>query len=447
MQKQKTLAKWLAIILLCTVAVGSYVLYDALYLKKTENQATAENQNINKDVNGDTDSTVEEYVPYYTILPRQAENIDGVFVSHFGGENDDVLHDIINYKSKRYAIFTSNSVEFDMRERGLSLAIIGEGVEKVVCLDKSATYIDGKMSRNGVAILTKNDSECALIFVGDSGDMTAKVSLPYFTEGKLYISGQNLLLFSLSNGYLYCTKILDNLTVQQCPFVLKTSSANIIEIFDSQDGQTLICGNKNNSLICTFNQNKGFNVVFQDDKLSFEQIITAGTASDCNYILYGKLGGEPWLYSFDTAFNLVMSKSVDHVNDGVLLPHQDGFAFIGDGLTKSYCKHLDEVYVANNDFDFETVLALTYGNGSVFAIVEDEIHLKKLLYASGDIAFEREFDFDGDIVKLTSNSNGFSIHLTSPSSTGLFRANFGKTDCFVIDVDLPRLYESNSSQS
>ena len=32
MQRQKTIAKWLVIILLCTVAVGAYIMYDALYV-------------------------------------------------------------------------------------------------------------------------------------------------------------------------------------------------------------------------------------------------------------------------------------------------------------------------------------------------------------------------------------------------------------------------------
>ena len=42
MQKQKTIAKWLAIVVLCSVAVGSYLLYDALYVKKSNDQATAD---------------------------------------------------------------------------------------------------------------------------------------------------------------------------------------------------------------------------------------------------------------------------------------------------------------------------------------------------------------------------------------------------------------------
>ena len=74
MQKQKTLTKWLAIILLCSVAVCSYVLYDVLYLKKQEDQATANDGQSTEDILPDEDisddNTPEEHIPYYTTLPR-----------------------------------------------------------------------------------------------------------------------------------------------------------------------------------------------------------------------------------------------------------------------------------------------------------------------------------------------------------------------------------------
>ena len=141
MQKQKTLAKWLAIILLSTVAVCSYVLYDVLYLEKQEDQATADNgQGVEDTIPEDT-TQPEVHIPYYTTLPRYDETIEGVRVTHFGGESNDTLLDVINFGKKRFAIFSSSSVEFDMRESGLAVAVIDEAVEKVFTLDKASTYI------------------------------------------------------------------------------------------------------------------------------------------------------------------------------------------------------------------------------------------------------------------------------------------------------------------
>ena len=436
MQKQKTLAKWLAIILLCSVAVGSYVLYDALYLKKQSGGASADNGQGNiVDTHTPETPPPPEHTPYYTTLPRESERIDNFTVTHFGGEDDDILLDVINFGKKRFALFSSNSVEFDMRQKGLSIAILGDGVERVTTLAENESYIDGKMSSKGVAILTKNDTSGNLYFLDINGDINAEIALPYFTAGRLYLSGQNLLLFAMVNGYLNCYKIADNLTVIKSPFVIKTSYTGITEIFDIQGGQGLILNNVNGVEICTFNQNNGFTMTFQEDKLSFEQIITAGTSTDCNYILYGKLETKPWLYSFDTRLQMVSSKSINGVDDGVIMPYSDGFVIVGNGSTKSYCKHLDEIGVVGNDLSFKNVVKSAYGQNSILAIVESELGEKSMFYADGEIILSSPIEL-GKIVGINSYLNGFSIFINTQSTTGVFRANFGKTDPFILDFDL-----------
>lgn len=439
MQKQKTLAKWLAIILLCSVAVGSYVLYDALYLKKQSGGASADNGQMGKvdyTTTENTDTpTSPEHIPYYTTLPRKSETIDNFTVTHFGGEGDDLLLDVISFGKKRFAVFSSNSVEFDMREKGLSVAIIDGGVERVTTLSQNETYIDGKMSSKGVAILTQNDNGGRLYFVGINGDITADITLNYFTAGKLYLSGQNLLLFTIANGYLNCYKIADNLTITKSPFIIKTTCPNINQIFDTQGGLGLILNNINGVEICTFDQNNGFNIPFQENKLSFEQIITAGSSSDCNYVLYGNLDGKPWLYSFDTEFQMVASKCITGVDCGVIMPYSDGLVFIGNGVTKSYCKHLDEVGIAENNLSFKNVVNSTYGSGSILVIVDDGFGDKTMFYADGEILLSTTINFD-EIVDIKSFFNGFSIYVNTSSTTGIFRANFGKTDPYILDFDL-----------
>lgn len=447
MQKQKTLTKWLAIILLCSVAVCSYVLYDVLYLKKQEDQATANDGQSTEDILPDEDisddNTPEEHIPYYTTLPRYSETIDGLTVTHFGGENNDTLLDVINFGKKRFAIFSSSSIEFDMREKGLAIAVIDEAVEKVVTLDKSSTYIDGKMSSYGVAILTKTDADASLYFINTNGDIKAQIALPYFAEGKLYLSGQSLLLFTISNGYLNSYKIADNLTLVKSPFMLKTDSTNINSVFDFKGGQALILDSDNEMSIYTFEQNKGFNKTFQEHKLSFKQIITAGTGDECNYIIYGKSLDTLWIYAFNKSFEMICSKTINGASDGVILPYSDGFIFVGNGVTKSYCKHLDEVLSYDNNLAFKNVVSLTYGGGSVFAVVEGEFGAKSLLYIDGDMVLTKPFDYSAEVVSVAHNQKGFSLYLNTQSTLGIFRANFGKTDPFIIDLDLAYMGEAS----
>lgn len=435
MQKQKTLAKWLAIILLCSIAVGSYVLYDALYLDKNNDQATAVGDNDKNNADGSTENNEDIHQPYYTILPRKAEKIDGIDTTHFGGESDDTLQGVINYADKRFCVFLSNSVEFDMREKGLSVALVEDGVEKVTHLTQDGTFVDGKMSSKGVTVLTRSNEESTLFFLDTNCQIIGKITLPYFTDGKLYLSHGDLCLFAVIDGFLTMMKIQDNLTVQESPFILETNHQHIEQIFESNDGWAMITSDKTSLSICTFDTNNGFRQVFSQYKLSFKQIITAGTKTESNYILYGKLKGEPWLYAFDKSFNTLSSKGIGGVDDGILMPHADGLLFVGNGMTKSYCKHLDEVLSAPNNFNFENIDLFTFGCDGIFALASANGH-SQIIYTDGEITLSKDLDFDCQIIGLYGQTDGFSLAVNSLSTTGLFRANFGGYDPFILDYNL-----------
>ena len=431
MQKQKTIAKWLAIILLAMVAVGSYILYDALYIKKVDNQATADDY-VDENPNEDEEDT-PVHVPYYTTLPRQPEKIDGVTVTHFGGEGIDTVQNVVNYGGKRYAVFSSTSTEFDLRESGLHVAVIGEEVEAVVRLGDD-TYMDGKMTAVGPLFLTKNSSGGHLYLLGLGGEIRAQISLPTFTDGKLYLSGNKVLLFTLSNGRLTCHTVLDNMTLQSNPFLLSTLDTTIHEVFDNPLGQVLVCGDDDNTSIYLFEQNTGFRLLFARDKLSFKQIITAGTAVDTSYILHGKSGSESVLVSFDTTFQVSGVKMVEDVTDGFLFPYGDGLQFVGDGVTKSYCRHLDLVASSPNSLSFEKVVALTPSREG-FLVVSVENGTYKITLTDGEILLTKTLDIVGEIVGISSSNSGFTILVNTSSTLGLFRANFGEVDAYVLDFD------------
>ena len=438
MQKQKTIAKWLAIIMLCSVAVGSYLLYDALYVKKTNNQATADdvvNTPNNDDLqNGDEVDDTPPHLPYYTTLPRPYEVIDGIGVTHFGGEGDDTIHSVLNYGGKRMAIFSTNSVEFDVRQHGLSVAVIGDGVEEVKHL-ASATYIDGIMSSNGLLILTKNDDGGRVYLLDKSGDICGQLTLPEITNGDLYLSGGEVLLFYISKGYLYCNKILENMVVQTSPFMLKTDCDTLHQIFDTPLGQGLVAGASDTTKIYTFEHNKGFKLLFSQDKLLFKQIITAGTASSCNYVFLGISSATPTLISFDSAFQVVGVKTVTEATDGVIFPYGDGVCFQGNGICATYCKHLDQISEITTSLTFENVVSYLPTRQGFIIVVSDESGAK-LILADGEILTEKALDFAGEIVGISATSKGFSILVNTPSTLGVFRGNFGGVDPYVLDFDL-----------
>ena len=114
MQRQKTIAKWLVIILLVTVAVGAYIMYDALYLGGD----TAEGGSTTETPSPTPDPVPEPEPPYYTTLPRPVQNYGGIAVSHAGGEGDDVTLGTVFTAERVFLFFSSASIA---EARGLTL--------------------------------------------------------------------------------------------------------------------------------------------------------------------------------------------------------------------------------------------------------------------------------------------------------------------------------------
>ncbi len=433
MQKQKTIAKWLAIIVLCSVAVGSYLLYDALYVEKNNSQATADN-NTSDNLPDIPNNGGEVHIPYYTTLPRQSEVIDGISVTHFGGEGDDKLQEVINYSGKRFAFFQSESVEFDVREKGLHVAVIGEEVEKVTYLG-SNRYVDGKMCGNGVVILTKNNDFGTLNLIGKTGDKQAEIQLPYFEDGMLYISEGELVLFIISDGYLKCYKILENMTLQNSPFLIGAKGNVISEVFAAPQGYVIVTSKNDSVSILTYSHNTGFKLMFSRDKLLFKQIITAGSAVTCNYVLYGISENSPLLLSFDTSFQVTALRAIEGASDGVIFPCGDGLNFVGNGVTASFCKHLDEISFSHTQTSFERVAAFTPTKNGFLVVFKTETSYRiSLIY--DEIFMSKSLDISGDVIGIKTTETGFSILVDSPSALGYFRGNFGGYDPYILDFDL-----------
>ena len=435
MQKQKTIAKWLAIVVLCSVAVGSYLLYDALYVKKSNDQATADDVVDMPSVEDEVPDTNQTppHVPYYTTLPRPYEIIDGMGVTHFGGEGDDTLHAVHNYQGKRLAIFSSKSVEFDMRKTGLSVAVIGNGVERINHLSDE-DYLDGVLTASGLLVLAKSNSGASMYLLNALGEISARINLPEMTDGELYLSGTQPILFYISKGYLCQLKILENMSLQQSPFVLETDVDALHQCFDTPNGQMVVAGANDHVKIYSFEHNKGFKLLFSQDKLSFKQIITAGTSTSCNYVMLGVSAGTPTMFSFDSTFQVVGIKGVEGATDGVIFPCGDGVSFVGNGVTETYCKHLDKISSSTNTLTFDKVVKLTpTRQGFVVAVSCESSHLIMLI--DGDRTIAKPLENLGQIVGITSTTTGVSVLVNTPSNQGIFRGNFGGIDPYVLDLE------------
>lgn len=139
MQKQKTIAKWLAVILLMTVAVACYIALSAIVGKNPDGNANVAGANEDKSQENVDNPTIK---PVYSVLPRKSETINGASVAHAGGEGEEKVLDVFYFAKKTALVFHSQSKQYDVKEKGFYIAIFGgETLEKPLKSQTKTTSI------------------------------------------------------------------------------------------------------------------------------------------------------------------------------------------------------------------------------------------------------------------------------------------------------------------
>ncbi len=429
MLKQKTVAKWLAIVLLMTIAIGSYLLYDAVF----------KNSGGTADAVDDTDNVVSEgdepkietpiHVPFYTTLPRASEKINGVTVAHVGGEGDDEIVGAINYAGKKYVFFETDSVEYDVKENGLHLAYFND--DELIFVDKisDGKFLDAKLCSKGVALSYATDEETVLDIIGNDGNVIASTKISDADDFKFYLHGDTLVSFKIENGTLRFSEYLDDVKEQLSPYVTKTKGAHIDEVLYTGGKFLVVTSSDDGTYGYTYSQNLGFNIAFSYDKLSFEQLLSVGNENDSNLVLLLKSVSDGLILStLSSNFSIASVKTVGEINSGVLVGNGDGFDLVGSGKTLTYCKHLDLISTTENSLDFDKVLRFTPYKNSAILITQ-----KGDFYALSSTAIGVISTLPYNVLSpiITPTSYGIEVICSSSSSSGIARASFGGKDVFL----------------
>lgn len=425
MLKQKTVAKWLAVILLLTIAVGSYLLYDAVF-KEVDVQADADG-NDGADAPDDKSDALPEtppHIPFYTSLPRESEIIGNAVVSHVGGEGDDEFLSAVAFGENEFVFFNSNSEEYDLREKGLHLALFRSGSLKSVDKISNGEFLDAKLCAKGVAVAVKEEENVTLYLYSTDGALIAKTAIENADDFKFYLYGDTLCAFYVSNGYLRFSEYLDCVKEQRSPYLVSTHATEINAVLYI-GGKFLVATSTNDGLKgYTFEQNKGFILSFSIDNLRFKQIECVGGV-DSTILLLLENGEESALVSLKD-FGIDNRKSIEE-KSVVIAKSEDGFDLIASGKTYTFCKHLDLISSKDNSFSFDEISAFApYKNGVYFISKKDG---KNSLCSSADgVLVSLPDSLINPAVSPKAESVG--IYSSSSSSVGVTRANFGEYDVF-----------------
>lgn len=434
MQKQKTIAKWLAILLLCTMAVGSYLLYSAL----TEKSG---NVSVSAGDSGAATETEEKgpvHTPYYTTLPRKCETVSGATASHLGGEGDDKMDKAVFVGDKILVFFSTTSNEYDLHSAGLALAVFDDGELTKVDTFSSGAFTDCKLTTNGVCAAVKNADGCGMYLFSDDGEAKAQIDCPDFDDGLFYLSGRSLWWFYIQNGTLRAAQILQNMAIQSNAFFIQSGlkNAEIKDVLPVGNSFAIILGQADGTdekytYAYGFEPNNGFTSLFQMDNLDFKQIMTAGGEDGYGVILVGDKNSSVQLNAFNSDFSTVSQKTLGGVTCGAAYPTAEGFCYVGNGYTISLCRHLDALVASKNGLAFAGVCALS-SDGKYLLADTPESDYSFTLYKMTEDGYVEVFGTDDCQNPRLVSGDGVKLLFSSNSASGLCRANFGGSDVFLL---------------
>ncbi len=302
MQRQKTIAKWLAIILLLTSIIACYIAFSSII--KDKNSLPPDIAGADTDNSGNTGNPDDnpQPKPVYSAFPRAAEDVNGMSVSHVGGEDNDRLLGTVYYLKKRYVFFYSASEQYDVKECGIHIAVFENKtlLTTVKIAGAEETFITAGIAENGLLVITKNAAQTKLRLLDGSLAVTCENSFPLYSDYKLYITSASARLYTADERYIYSYTISNSLDVKRSNFVYPIENGKIVYTAALGAYDTLFVQSAQGAGLLTFAAADGFDY--------------CGELANCRLlqILPNSVNGKP------------MFTLLSKCNDGIIATNVDG---------------------------------------------------------------------------------------------------------------------------
>ena len=434
MQRQKTIAKWLVIILLVTVAVGAYIMYDALYLGGD----TAEGGSTTEAPSPTPDPVPEPEPPYYTTLPRPVQNYGGIAVSHAGGEGDDVTLGTVFTAERVFLFFSSASNEFDCRGAGTYLAVFSD--DELLSVTRiggeNAVFGGAKLTGDGVAALLSEDGAGRLLVFDDGGGVKGETELPPFTAAfPLLAEGRLAAFLSTADGLSFLT-VEKGLTPSVSPFRYP-ARCEVKGGFFAGGSFALAAENDEDIIILSFSQNSGFKCSKTYDKTDFLQLVPVAGEDGAAFAVLGSKGESVLLAVLSAEGDEVAATVREGGPAAALFGDGVSLTLVRPGLTETFCRHLDLISSSPSALDFDAVAAAREsGDARVLIAVTDGNAEVLLSENGGDFLSLAAWAYPGGNVAAEIVGGTLFAAFSSSSADGVFFENFGGADAWHLCLPL-----------
>lgn len=354
MQRQKTIAKWLAVLLLLTLAVASYVALSAIFGGRGDetNIAGAQDGNVtdkndtpSPDVDEQTppeEEPIPPHIPVYSEFPREAETANGLAVLNIGGEGEDILLDRMTCFGKDILVFETTSREFDVSRSGLHLACVADGaLEGTLFLGENEEYIDGTLSAGGLLVVTRNETQTTLRLISREMKVTLKNTMPRYDSYALFTSGGVLRLYVASAEGVSVYTVSRTLSASKSNREAKLPSASFACIMPTATADVLFLQTDSGISTFTYSTNEGF--IAQSELLNcrFEQILPIMTDGQQSFALLASNDEGYVLTRLDKSGKQCENVQMDGATSAAMLKNGTNVTVLTPDKLYTFCSHIE----------------------------------------------------------------------------------------------------------
>lgn len=452
MQGQKTAAKWLAIILLVSISIFSYAMYDSFFVSDGGQVQGADNNNDNNNNNNNLppDDDALDDLPQitYSEFPRAAVNFDNATVQHTGGTAEEVLLSSHYYQDKTFAILKTRSNSFDFKaENHLAIALFEKDrlVKTVSFSEKDEVFLDSNINKNGIHIVSKTISnECKLRLFSFNAEEVQNITLNLSNEtilGAKFSSEDNIMnILIATNSSLYLKSLNSVFAISDfCP-PYSSANASIVEIIKYKQSFVIALNTQSTSEILMASSS-GFEVV---KTISGGNALSLNVFSENNFPCYfvtQKTVAGITVKKLDFAF--LNAGQFEIANATSAIVSKNGSYYIIAANSKLYflCSHLDSLfleldYSALNINSVDSVKSvLCYGLKQYLLLYSSELHKATLVVLDGVTAVSSySFGAEETLFSFAVTPDTIKFVFTTALKSGYFFENFGGKDVYYIAI-------------
>lgn len=349
MQKQKTIAKWLSVILLTTIAIASYLL-----LTTVNDRPAAQNV-----VSGAEQTPSQEETPpplVFSSFPRKCEKVNDTLVAHVGGGDDDKVLDYAFYRGKTLLFFSTQSIDRDVCEKGIYIAVFNDfELEKTVGLfDEKHDYLCSALCDSGLIVLANGENSTKAVILNDELQICAQND---FEKQNAIIpvgNGRGNEFACVKNNVLRIVKIDSSLNRTQDNFIYSGNAIDVKHAVRFNDTTALFVQDGDKFKTLRYAQNNGFTCMFSSDKSRLLQILPITSDNRQVFATLCETNDSLRLDSFDENLNHIAEYAVENARKGVLSFADNSLTLLAEKSVYSFCSHIEFLKKTDVSTDFSS---------------------------------------------------------------------------------------------